>query len=343
MGVAGGPILVWGAGAIGGTIGAHLVRAGADVTFVDRDRDHVAAMQAKGLAIEGPIAAFTVPARAVTAEALEGRFARILLCVKAQDTEAACGALAPHLAEDGYVVSAQNGLNEIAIAAILGEARTIGCFVNFGADYLEPGLIHYAGRGSVVVGEIDGSETERLRALHRLLLGFEERAVLTRNIWGYLWGKLAYGAMLIATALTNASIADCLASERHRRLFVALAREPLAVAAARGVVPEAFDGFDPAAFRPGMSEAAALESLDRLVAFNRRSAKSHSGIWRDLAVRKRRTETEVQLGPVVALGRQHGVATPLLARLIELIRDIEAGRRPQGWEALDLLGEAVPA
>ncbi len=167
--------------------------------------------------------------------------------------------------------------------------------------------------------------------------------MLTDNIWGYLWGKLAYGAMLIATALTNDSIADCLASERHRRLFIALAREPLAVAAARKVVPEAFDGFDPAAFRPGMSEAAALSSLDDLVAFNRRSAKTHSGIWRDLAVRKRRTETEVQLGPVVELGRQHGVPTPLTARLIELIRDIETGRRAQGWEALDLLGEAVPA
>ena len=343
MDVKRGPILVWGAGAIGGTIGAYLARAGEDVTFVDRDRDHVAAMQGKGLRITGPIAEFTVPAKAVTADQLQGRFAQVFLCVKAQDTADASRTLLPHVTEDGYVVSAQNGLNELTIAKILGEARTMGCFVNFGADYLEPGVVHYAGRGSVVVGESDGRETERLRALHEWLRKFEERAVLTRNIWGYLWGKLAYGAMLIATALTNASIADCLASERHRRLFIALAREPLAVAAARKIVPEAFDGFDPTAFRPGMSEAAALDSLDQLVAFNRRSAKSHSGIWRDLAVRKRRTETEVQLGPVVDLGREHGVPTPLTARLIELIRDIETGRRPQGWEALDLLGEAVPA
>ncbi len=343
MDIKNGPILIWGAGAIGGTIGAYLARAGEDVTFIDRDRDHVAAMQRKGLSITGPITEFTVPAKAVTPDQLQGRFARGFLCVKAQDTADASRALLPHVTEDGYVVSAQNGLNELTIAKILGEPRTMGCFVNFGADYLEPGVIHYAGRGSVVVGEIDGKETERLRTLHQLLCNFEERAVLTPNIWGYLWGKLAYGAMLIATALTNASIADCLASERHRWLFIALAREPLAVAAARKVVPEAFDGFDPTAFRPGMSEAAALSSLDQLVAFNRRSAKSHSGIWRDLAVRKRRTETEVQLGPVVELGRQHGIPTPLTARLIELIRDIETGRRAQGWEALDLLGEAVPA
>src|SRR5262249_4194080 len=156
---------------------------------------------------------------------------------------------------------------------------------------------------------------------------FEDRAVLTRNIWGYLWGKLAYGAMLFATALTNASIADCLASPRHRPIFIALAREPLAVAAARDVVPDPFDGFDPAAFRPGAGDTAAIDSLDKLVAFNRRSAKTHSGIWRDLAVRRRRTEAEAQLGPIVELGRQHGVATPLTRRVIELIHDVEEGRR----------------
>ncbi len=338
-----GPILIWGAGAIGGTLGAHFVRAGEDVTFVDRAQEHVAAMRQKGLAITGPVAAFTVPVKASLPEALDGRFARVFLCVKAIDTADAARALAPHLADDGYVVSAQNGLNELVIAGIVGEKRTMGCFVNFGADYIEPGVVHFGGRGAVVVGEINGSLTERAEALHQRLRAFEDRAVLTANIWGYLWGKLAYGAMLFATALTNASIADCLASIRHRPIFIALAREPLAVAAARNVIPEAFDGFDPIAFRPGGSETAARESLDRLVAFNRRSAKTHSGIWRDLAVRRRRTEAEAQLGPIVELGRQHGVATPLTRRVLELIHDIEEGRRSQDWALLDPLRELVPA
>jgi 2-dehydropantoate 2-reductase len=337
------PILIWGAGAIGGTIGAHLARAGEKVVFVDRDRNHVAAMRKKGLAITGPIGEFTVPAEAALPGELEGRFARAFLCVKAQDTADAARALAPHLAEDGYAVSAQNGLNELVIAPVLGEARTMGCFVNFGADYMEPGIVHYGGRGAVVVGEIDGALSQRVQALHALMLEFDDRAVLTRNIWGYLWSKLAYGAMLFATALTDASIADCLASEKHRRVFIAVAREPLAVAARRNITPEAFDGFDPASFRPGASDEAALASLDRLVVFNRRSAKTHSGIWRDLAVRKRRTEADAQLGPIVELGRQAGVEAPLTARLIELIHDVEEGRRQRDWSLLDLLGEAIPA
>ena len=166
---------------------------------------------------------------------------------------------------------------------------------------------------------------------------FDDRAVITPNIWGFLWGKEAYGAMLFATALTNESIADALAMPRHRELYIALAREILTVADGRGVTPEAFDGFDPAAYAPTAPPDAAAASLDALGWFNRRSAKSHSGIWRDLAVRKRRTEVDAQLGIVVQLARDAGIAAPLTARLVELIHDIEADRRPQSLETLDAL------
>ncbi len=337
------PILVWGAGAIGGTVGAHLIRAGVPVLFVDRAAEHVAAINGNGLSITGPIAEFRVPARASLPGEVEGRFETVFLCVKAHDTEAAAAALAPHLAPDGLVLSLQNGLNELAIARAVGERRTVGAFINFGADYLSPGVVHYAGRGAVVVGEIDGRITPRAEELHRLLRLFEERAVLTANIWGFLWSKLAYGAILIATALTDASIADCLESQRHRALLIALGREVIATAVAGGVRPEPFDGFDPSAFLPRASAAEAARSLDALVAFNRRSAKSHSGIWRDLAVRKRKTEVPAQLAPVAEAGRRHGLATPLTTRLVELIRDIEEGRRPQGWATLDALGAAMAA
>ena len=79
---------------------------------------------------------------------------------------------------------------------------------------------------------------------------FEPRAEATENLWGYLWSKEAYGAMLFANALSGDAIADGLARAEHRDLYVAIAREILAVAAARGITPEAFDGFDPAAYLP---------------------------------------------------------------------------------------------
>ena len=232
MGVTG-PILIWGAGAIGGTLGAAFARAGHDVDFVDADPDHVAAMNARGLRIDGPLWTGTVSAPAALPADVGGTYERIFLCVKAQHTAGAARALAPHLAERGYVVSAQNGLNERIIADAVGAARTIGCFVNFGADYLEPGVVHFSGRGAVVVGELDGATTDRIRDLHALMLGFEPDAILTENIWGYLWGKMIYGALLFATALTNHSIADVLADAEARPFLVRLGQEVGAVAAVR--------------------------------------------------------------------------------------------------------------
>jgi 2-dehydropantoate 2-reductase len=324
--------LVWGAGAIGGTVGAYLVRAGHQIIFVDRDADHVAAMNATGLMIDGPIESFRVPAKAFSPEAVEGDFGRIFLCVKAHHTRTAAGELLSHLAPDGYVVSLQNGLNELEIADTVGRARTIGAFVNFGADYLSPGLVHFGGRGAVVVGELDGAITPRLEALHRDLCAFEPQAIVTPNILGYLWGKLGYGALLFATALTNASICEALGAAEAQPFYQKLAAEAVAVAVSQGVEPLGFNGYDPAAFAPGAVLEATEASFAAMVAHNAKSAKTHSGIWRDLAVRKRKTEVDAQLGPVVRFGAAALVPTPATAALIAMIHEIEDGKRRLAWE-----------
>jgi len=331
------PLLVWGAGAMGGSIGGVLVNEGQPVSFVDTDRGHVQEMNERGLRVTGPISAFQVGVEATHPEDLRGTFSTIFLCVKAHHTGDALTQLRPHLSDTGAVVSIQNGLCELEIAEALGRERTVGAFVNFGADYLEPGVIHWGGRGAVVVGELDGNTSPRVEAIHELLRLFEPDAVLTGNIFGYLWGKLAYAALLFATALTDASIADVLAEKEYRPVLIDLAREVVAVAEARRVKLEAFDGFNPEAFGSGAPIGRAERSLDDLVAFNRRSAKTHSGIWRDLAVRKRSTEVDAQLGPVVGLGRELGVVTPLTERLIAQIHEIERAEREFSWENLEAL------
>ena len=333
-------VLIWGAGAIGGTLGAAFVRAGHEVAFVDNVAAHVDAINRAGLRIDGPIFQDVVHAPAFLPEAVTGQHPLIFLCVKALHTEAAAQALAPHLASNGVVVSAQNGLNEIALSRILGATRVIGCFVNFGADYLEPGVVHYSGHGAAVIGELDGATTARIRDLLALMQDFDPKAELSANIWGYLWGKMIYGALLFGTALTNDSIADVLANPAARGVLTRLGQEVGRVAAAQQVRTEGFDGFDPAAFAPDAPKALIDTSFADMVAHNRRSAKSHSGIWRDLAIRKRQTEVLAQLGPIVAAGRVAGVPVPLTARAIELVQDIEAGRRGLVMENLGVLALA---
>ena len=331
------PIVIWGAGAIGGTVGAYLIREGVDVLFVDIVEEHVDKINRSGLSIEGPIEEFNVSAKAVLPGALTGKYPAIWLCTKAQHTADAAAHLSKHLADDGHVLSLQNGLNELIIADVVGRGRTIGAFINFGADYLASGRILYGGKGAVVVGELDGSETARLEETHRLLSLFDENAITTPNIWGYLWGKLGYGALLFATALTDDSIADVLAMEKYRPMLARLAGELTALADAQNIEALGFNGYSPAAFAAGSPDAESTQSFDAMVAHNRKSAKTHSGIWRDLAVRKRKSEVDPQLTLPVKIGAELGFEMPLTRRLIALIQDIETGARNLSLDTLDAL------
>lgn len=334
------PIVIWGSGAIGGTIGAALVRAGREVVFVDSDKDHVRRMRENGLQIEGPVANFRCAANAVTPDEFRGHWPLFLLAVKAHHTEVATRQLLPFLDSDGAVVSCQNGLNEPMIAAIVGSDRVIGAFVNFLADYVEPGKILYGGRGAVVVGEIDGAQSARVINLHETLKLFDPDALLTDDIFGYLWGKSAYGTLLKTSAIADASIVDYITSSTYRGVLLGMVQEVLITARAEGVKPKSFNGFDPTAFLADDKPAIAA-SLQALRAYNAVSSKTHSGVWRDLVMRKRQTDVIAQLNPVRKIAARHGIATPLMDRLIELIEDIEAGRRDVGTTTFSALSEVL--
>jgi 2-dehydropantoate 2-reductase len=328
------PILVWGGGAIGGTLAASWAKAGEDVVLVDVVSEHIKACNTSGLQIEGPVEAFKVNIKAFLPKDLVGRFSRIVLAVKAQHTRLATNMLLSHLDKDGYVLSAQNGLNEIVISEIVGRNRTMGAFLNFGADWLGPGKILFGNRGAVVLGELDGSVSYRTNAMYKVMQKFDSDAVLTDNIWGYLWGKLAYGAMLFATALTDRSMADNFAKTELAPIWSGLAREVMAVARKRSIVPVGFDGFDPSAFLPDSDHFAADRCIAGLVDFNRKTAKTHSGIWRDLAVRRRKTEVDDQIGILIMLAKESGIEVPLIECLVSLVHDVEEGRRPLADETL---------
>jgi ketopantoate reductase len=200
-------LTIIGAGAIGGTIGAHLIRDGHDILLCDADPAHVAAINAKGLTITGPVENFTVRARAVLPADLPASLPRAAIAVKSHHTTAAAELLRGRLDPDGYVVSFQNGLTADILASVVGAGRVLVSFVNFGADWLEPGLIMQGNVGTFRVGEPGGGITGRVRELAQALPYAEP----TGNIMGYLWGKEAYGAMLYAGSVSGLSIADSLA------------------------------------------------------------------------------------------------------------------------------------
>ncbi|ANY09404.1 ketopantoate reductase family protein [Pseudonocardia sp. HH130630-07] len=328
---------VVGGGAIGGTLAAHLHRAGHDVQVVDADTAHVAAIRSGGLRVRHPDGSETVAdvvARTPDEDA-PGDLGAVLLAVKSQATAAALDLIAPRLRPDGWVVSLQNGLNEDRIAERIGPGRTVAAFVNLFADVESPGVIRDGGRGALVVGETDGRPSARVDTLVADLQAWGP-ARADGNVTGYLWSKLGFGALLTATALADAPMAELI--DRHRALMHRLAGEVLAVAVARGVRPEPFDGWDPGPYLPGGSGADA--ATDRLVAWLATMPKDRSGIWRDIAVRRRPVESFHHFRPVLAAAAERCLPVPALTALLERLADVENGRVPMSESHLVALAGA---
>jgi 2-dehydropantoate 2-reductase len=283
--------------------------------------------------------------RAITPAALGRHLDLVLLAVKSQDTPAALEILAPRLAADGTIVSLQNGLNEELIAAAVGERRTVGCLVNWAADWQAPGRILHGGEGALVLGELDGRRSERVERLAKLLDVVAPTRV-SDNILGYTWAKHVYGALLVATALVDAHVYEVVErSETIQRMLVALVLENMAVAERAGIRLLAFDEYDPADYRAaGRGDAAARQRAMAAVATHYRAAtKTKTGIWRDLAVRKRKTEVGALLGATVTKAKGYGLPMPLTGRLIAMIADLEQGRRQMAWANLDELCRTLTA
>jgi 2-dehydropantoate 2-reductase len=323
-----------GGGAIGGTLAFHLTEAGHEIVVVDNDIDHVEAIRSNGLTLRGSDLPDRVARmRAVTPAELGsiGRLDKVLLAVKSQATSSAVDMIAPRLSDAGYVASVQNGLNERAIAARVGTEHTIAAFVNLAADVIKPGVIGAGGPGALVFGELDGSPSARIDELVADLAAWGP-ARASANVEGFLWSKMGYGAMLVATSLADAPMAELI--DRHRGLMHCLVREVFAVAAAEGVVLERFDGFDPSGYSADAEVSEANEATDRLVAFMHTLAKKRSGIWRDVVVRRRPTEVPDQFAPVLQLAKEHQVPTPTVCGLLESLRRLEADEVQMGEELL---------
>jgi 2-dehydropantoate 2-reductase len=331
------PILIVGAGAIGAIVGVHLINAGHVVHFVETNADHVAAVRASGLKLTGEVDQ-TVAVTIMTPDGVKERYPVVLLAVKARHTLDALPTVAAALTPDGCVVSLQNGLEEYKIAEVVGGSRTIGAYLTFGGFYLEPGVIKHGGNGSFKVGEIDGALTPRIRSLAEMLSCLQPVGV-TDNIFGYLWTKIALGAVYFGTAIVDASVLEVYARDDARSVLEKLCEETVAVAEAMGVRIEESDGFDPKAFRIGAEDAAVrAASWNAQRRYWGAHANAYTGVWRDLAIFKRPTEVDYQIKPVIDLAREKGIAVPHLERLHAIVTAIERGDCAQSFDLLLSVG-----
>jgi len=296
-------ITVIGAGAMGCVYGGLLAEAGHDVVFVDVWKEHVQAINDKGLYISGVSGDRIIPARATeTVEYLPCQDL-ILIMVKSAFTADAAGAARRIAGPHSIILTLQNGLgNAEIIASIVGEKSVVGGTTSHGAYVLGPGTIRHAGGGHTQFAEYTGGLTPRVENLAKAFTEAGLPATALSSTDGPVWSKLLVnvGINALATILRvkNGALA---AHPAARKLLVKAVEEGSEVAAAKGI-RLVYD--DPV----GHCIAVAEETGDNICS-----------MLQD-AMARRKTEIDVMNGAIMREGEKLGIPTPVNSMLVQLIK-----------------------
>jgi len=313
-------IAIIGAGAIGGTLGALLVREQHDVTLIAH-ADHLKAISANGLSVNGALGTFTTHPR--VAERLDFRPDYVFLTVKTQDVLPALQASQAFL--DGVpVVTFQNGMrSDELVATLIPKNQIISAVVNIGASYLTPGTVTINYPGSLIIGRPFGELDPEVHKLASLL----NAVVPTRasaNIKGAHCLKLLVNLNNALPAITNLSMSQVYADPYLRQLGVRVMREGMKVVKRANIRMESLPDVSVALVRIMAilpNQLAASITAGRL----RRIQSEWPLIGSTLQSLRRGRPTEIDYlnGEITRLGQQQNIATPLNTAIVEIVHQIE--------------------
>ena len=336
MSLAPGPVVVFGAGAVGAFVGGMMSRAGQDVLLVDPWGEHVEAMRSNGLTLELPEGSFVARPRLChlsNAQALRRLSPAVaFLSVKLYDTAWASTLLA-EVVPRAPIVTLQNAFVEEVVARAAGWPRILGAVASkVDVALVGPGRVRRSRRrGGAApvfkVGEPSGRSTRRA-ALVASLLAHADTSGVTTHLWDERWAKL--WANTISSGLSGISGLSLLEVYRRddtRRLSIRLAGEACAVGEALGFEADSLFGLPPSRWRMAASgdPAAARDAMAALEAHSATMVDGGpSGTLQDL-LKGRRTEVDFFNGYIAEQALGAGVAAPTHAAVATLIRRMEAG------------------
>jgi 2-dehydropantoate 2-reductase len=233
-------ILVLGAGAVGGLVGGRLAQAGADVTFLVRER-RLGQLQAKGLVIDSPAGDAVVRVQATTPEQVEPVHDLVILTCKAWDLEPAIDAIRPAMSADAAVLPLLNGLAHIdRLNACFGQRRVIGGTIRVQATLTGEGVIRqFNDWQAMIFGEQDGAVSQRLSTLKALLDATPVSATVSTNILREMWLKLVHLSTVAAMTCTmRANLGEIVRTPEGSALLKRLFATNCAIAAHFGHPPD---------------------------------------------------------------------------------------------------------
>lgn len=280
-----------GAGSVGAYFGGRLARSGHEVFFVARG-DHLKAIRRDGLSVESIKGDFHIKAEARESfEPLEN-LDLIILSVKHRDTESVLPEIKKHTGGKSLVMSLQNGVDsEKTLAGVAPASQLIGGLAYIGANIEAPGKIRHTASGKIVIGELDGSKSERIINLKKI---FEEAHIpcsVSLNIEKEKWEKLMWNVGFNGlSALTDRSANE-------------LAAYPPTCALVRHLMEELVE----VALKAGIEVNRGM--IDKHIEFTAKTSEIVPSMLQDTRA-GRLSEIDIINGKVVSYGKKFGITTP---------------------------------
>ena len=319
---------IYGAGSLGTVMGACLTKNNVPVDLVNRNKAHIDALKTGGARITGTVE-MTVPVSALLPEEMSGTYDVIFLMTKQLNNRETVTLLKDYLADDGVIVTLQNGIPEDSVAEIVGPERTIGVTVEWGATMTAPGEARLTSEPdslSFHMGGMPGIPEGKLIEV-KALLEHMCPVEIEDNLPGARWSKLLINATFSGLGtVMGGTFGDVTTDPQARELAVRCMKEVIDVGRAAGVTFAPVQGKDIVGlFYWSNPMKKAIAKLILPIAMKKHAAIEPS-MLQDLKKNKP-CEIDAINGVVCDWGRKKGIPTPVSDRIVEIVHEIQDGKR----------------
>ncbi|MFQ6773133.1 MAG: ketopantoate reductase family protein [Clostridia bacterium] len=333
---------IFGAGSLGTVLGAYITKNGGEIDLINRNRAHVEALNKSGARITGSVD-MTVPVKAITTDEMTGKYNVILLMTKQLQNREVVTMLKDFLADEGVIVTLQNGLPEPLIADIVGANRTMGCVVEWGATMEGPGrcvLTSSPDSLSFHMGKMEGISDKQfnmVKSLLELMCPVHEE----NNLIGARWSKLLINATFSGLGtVIGGTFGDVTKNKLACKVAVRCMKECIDVGHAAGVefAPVQGKNITKLFYYKGALKRAFATFLIPI------AMKKHKDIVPSMLqdVRKgAKCEIDAINGVICEWGRKGNVPTPINDKIVEVIKKIESGELKAEAKNIELFNELI--
>lgn len=317
---------IYGAGSLGTILGAYIARNGGSIELINRNRAHVEALRNNGATITGTVN-FAQPVTAYTPQEMSGKYDIVFLMTKQQQNTEVVNHIKGFLADDGVIVTLQNGIPELGIGDIVGEERVLGCTVAWGATMKEAGVCELTSAPDSLTFSLGSLQSQPNRHLENVkaLLEMMGTVEIDSNFIGSRWSKLLINSAFSGmSAVLGCTFGEAAGNKASRRIVQALIKESIDVCAASGIRIEPVQGKDIVKLLDYKNRIKKAFSFFVIPIAIRKHALLKASMLQDLEKGKK-TEVDAINGVVSAFGRKAGVATPMNDMVVKIIHCIEEG------------------